>query len=49
MAIILFVPPVRGLFGLAAISPFQFFICLVTGLVSVVWFEVYKTNLPKAG
>jgi Ca2+-transporting ATPase len=49
IAIILFVPPVRTLFGLAEISPFLFFLCLVTGFISVVWFEVYKTNLPVAG
>jgi Ca2+-transporting ATPase len=49
MAIILFIPAVRGLFGLAAISPTVFLICLVTGFVTVGWFEVYKTNLPAAG
>jgi Ca2+-transporting ATPase len=49
IAIILFVPAIRTLFGLAAISPLLFFLCLVTGFVSVAWFEVYKTNLPAAG
>jgi Ca2+-transporting ATPase len=49
MAIILFIPGVRGLFGLAVISPAVFLICLATGFVTVGWFEVYKTNLPAAG
>ncbi|GAA3918215.1 HAD-IC family P-type ATPase [Chitinophaga oryziterrae] len=49
IAIILFVPPVRTLFGLATISPFLFFLCLVTGFATVAWFEVYKTNLPGPG
>lgn len=46
IAVILFIPPARGLFGLTAISPSMFFLCILTGFAGVAWFEVYKTNLP---
>jgi len=42
-----FVPPIRHLFKLAAISNIQFWICFGVAFVSVMWFEVYKTNLPQ--
>ena len=42
-----FVPFVRELFQLAAISNRHFWICFVTAFASVAWFEVYKTNLPQ--
>jgi P-type Ca2+ transporter type 2C len=46
MAVILFIPPVRLLFGLTIITPGVFFLCLLISFASVAWFEVYKTNLP---
>jgi Ca2+-transporting ATPase len=42
-----FVPAIRNLFKLAAISNMQFWICFGVAFVSVMWFEVYKTNLPQ--
>jgi Ca2+-transporting ATPase len=46
IGIILLIPQVRMLFGLTAISPIQLLLCMLTGFISVSWFEVYKTNLP---
>lgn len=46
LATLHFVPFVQGLFGLAAITGFQFAVCLFTALLCVGWFEVYKTALP---
>jgi Ca2+-transporting ATPase len=42
-----FVPAIRHLFKLSAISNIQFWICFGVAFVSVMWFEVYKTNLPQ--
>jgi len=42
-----FVPAIRNLFKLAAISNMQFWICFGVAFVSVMWYEVYKTNLPQ--
>lgn len=35
-------PALRSVFHFAAISPQQFLLCLIAGLASVVWFELYK-------
>ena len=39
---ILIIPAFRDLFGFAAISPADLVICVVAGILSVVWFEVFK-------
>ena len=47
LALINLVPAVRQLFGLSILSLQEFIICFCVGLVSVTWFELYKTFLPK--
>jgi P-type Ca2+ transporter type 2C len=42
-----FIPGVRSLFQLAGISPGQFGLCAGVAFASVMWFEVYKTDLLK--
>jgi P-type Ca2+ transporter type 2C len=42
-----FVPFITNLFQLGHITQLQFFICLAVSFVSVMWFEVYKTDLVK--
>jgi P-type Ca2+ transporter type 2C len=42
-----FIPGVRGLFQLAGISAGQFGLCAGVAFASVMWFEVYKTDLVK--
>jgi P-type Ca2+ transporter type 2C len=42
-----FVPFITNLFQLGHITQLQFFICLSVSFVSVMWFEVYKTDLVK--
>jgi Ca2+-transporting ATPase len=45
IAVIHYVQPVTQLFGMTSISIGDFLICIATALVSVMWFEMYKTNL----
>lgn len=42
-----FVPFLRNLFQLNILTPGQFWLCLGVALASVMWFEVYKTDLIK--
>ena len=42
-----FIPAVRNLFQLEAITLRQFWICFGIALVSVMWFEVYKTGFLR--
>ena len=35
-------PALRTIFHFAAITPQQFMLCLIAGLASVIWFELYK-------
>lgn len=42
LAVIYFIPAIRDLFGLAAISLQSFGLCLLAAFVGVAWFEVYK-------
>ena len=47
LAAIHYVPFVRNLFQLAAITPAQFWLCTGMALVIVMWFELYKIILVK--
>jgi P-type Ca2+ transporter type 2C len=47
LAVLHFVPAVRNLFQLAGISTGQFWLCAAVAFASVMWFEVYKTDLLK--
>lgn len=42
LVIALTLPVMQGVFHFAPITPAQFAICVVAGLCSVIWFEVYK-------
>jgi len=42
-----FIPFVHNLFQLAAITSGQFWLCFGVAFASVMWFEMYKTNLLK--
>jgi Ca2+-transporting ATPase len=44
-----FIPFVRGLFQLVTISSGQFWLCSGVAFASVMWFEIYKTDLLKPG
>jgi P-type Ca2+ transporter type 2C len=46
LAIIHAIPFIRQHFGMSLISAGDFSICILTALVSVGWFELYKANLP---
>ncbi|MEM3421428.1 MAG: cation-translocating P-type ATPase [Candidatus Hadarchaeum sp.] len=45
---LLYVPALQAVFKLATIQPVELLLCLVAGLVSVVWFEVFKALKPDA-
>ena len=47
LAVLHGVPAVRNLFQLTAITPGQFGLCFGVAFASVMWFEVYKTDLLK--
>ncbi len=42
------IAPVRHLFQLSVISSAEFWLCLSVAFAGVMWFEVYKMDLPKA-
>ncbi len=47
LLILHFVAPVRDIFQLAPVSGTQFIFCLAMGMVSVLWFEVYKAGITR--
>ncbi len=42
-----FIPAIRNLFQLATITTGQFLLCFGVAFASIMWFEVYKTDLLK--
>jgi Ca2+-transporting ATPase len=42
LALVIYVPPFTALFHFSALDPVNLLICLGAGLVSIVWFELYK-------
>jgi P-type Ca2+ transporter type 2C len=42
LLLVTYLPPVAGLFRMSALSAYHFMLCCVTGLFSVLWFEVWK-------
>jgi Ca2+-transporting ATPase len=38
------IPPVRNIFGLASLSFNELLVCMGTSFISVMWFELYKTD-----
>jgi Ca2+-transporting ATPase len=47
LAALLLVPFLRGLFGLATLTPSDIAVCLGAGVVGVIWFEVLKFALAR--
>jgi P-type Ca2+ transporter type 2C len=43
LALLTFVPFVRGLFGLTRLDPLHYLLCLGTAVATTLWFEIYKT------
>jgi Ca2+-transporting ATPase len=43
LGLLMFVPFVRGLFGLTSLNPAHYGICLAMSLIVTLWFEIYKT------
>jgi P-type Ca2+ transporter type 2C len=41
------VPPVREIFGLAPVSFTSYILCTGVALITVAWFELYKTHMYK--
>ena len=51
LAVVLYVPPVRGLFRFAPLHAPDLIFCATAGVVSVLWFELFKRlgRAPKNG
>lgn len=49
LGVIHLVPPVREVFGLAPVHAAKLFLCVNIALLTVGWFEIYKTHLYKPG
>jgi Ca2+-transporting ATPase len=47
LMLVLSLPMLRGIFHFAPVSPQQFLYCVMAGLVSVLWFELYKKIRPE--
>jgi Ca2+-transporting ATPase len=48
IAVVVFVPGLRGLFRFAPLHPFDVGVCLVAGVLSVLWFELYKVVVSRS-
>jgi P-type Ca2+ transporter type 2C len=42
LGLVIYIPPLSGLFLFNPLQPINFLICLGTGAFSIVWFEIYK-------
>jgi Ca2+-transporting ATPase len=47
LVLLVFVPFLRGLFGLAQLNPMHYSVCLIAAVMVTLWFEVYKTYFKK--
>jgi len=47
LMLVLSLPMLRGTFHFAPVSPLQFLYCVMAGLASVLWFELYKKIRPE--
>jgi Ca2+-transporting ATPase len=47
LAALLWIPAIRNLFQLTAISTGRFWLCFGVAFASVMWFELFKSMLPK--
>ncbi len=47
MGLALYVPFIRNIFHFSILHANDFFICLVTGVVSIIWFEIFKVYARK--
>ncbi len=46
LGLALYVPFLRDLFRFSVLHPFDIFICVAAGVMSIVWFEVLKMVHP---
>ena len=42
LVLVIYVPPLSSVFLFSALSPLNFIVCIGAGLISIVWFELYK-------
>ncbi|MCL2359468.1 cation-translocating P-type ATPase [Candidatus Bathycorpusculum sp.] len=42
LLLVIYVPPLAGLFAFSALSPLNLLVCFLAGFGSIVWFEIYK-------
>jgi P-type Ca2+ transporter type 2C len=49
LALVLFVPFLRDLFGFSRLSPLDLAVCLGAGIISILWFEAFKLLRRRAG
>src|SRR5512136_2510154 len=49
LALAVAVPAARGVFRFAVFHPLDLLFCIIAGILSVLWFEVYKIARPSAG
>ncbi|MCW3996001.1 MAG: cation-translocating P-type ATPase [Candidatus Bathyarchaeota archaeon] len=42
LLLVIYVPPLAGLFTFSALSPLNLMICFIAGFGSIIWFECYK-------
>ena len=43
LLLVIYVPPLAGLFAFSALSPLNLLVCFLAGFGSIVWFEIYKS------
>jgi Ca2+-transporting ATPase len=49
LALALYVPPMRRIFGFCFLHPQDLALCLAAGVLSVLWFELFKLALRRRG
>jgi Ca2+-transporting ATPase len=42
LALVIYVPPLSGVFSFTALTPFNLLICVGASIFSIMWFEIYK-------
>ncbi|HQJ39193.1 MAG TPA: hypothetical protein PK477_03915, partial [Methanoregulaceae archaeon] len=47
LAAVLFLPELRSLFQFAPVSPGFLLLCILGGMLTVGWFEIYKITEPR--
>jgi Ca2+-transporting ATPase len=47
LLLVIYVPPLAGLFAFSTLSPLNLTICFLAGFGSIIWFEIYKYTIQK--